>query len=249
MRSLSYKWHLLSLFAILIMLTKTAILTIDSTSLFVGDNCNYTITLTNQTSIASLTFNFNNWTNVSTDPYSTSTRLVYSSTTVAPVSFPGVLKFNPSTAWTGTNFSFVLTFIRNPSSTKPYTISLTVDNGTASNSFSANLTRINISNNTFATLNYTTTVGSTSSNSEFYITPSYSLMQNSSFMRISYDSSIIALSPSGSSSYTLISNTSGTVTLGSFRTQSYNLLQVVGLAITNPQAAVTFTITCLFYLN
>jgi len=159
MRSLSHKWQLFLVWCLLIMLAKADTFTIDSTSLYVGDYCNYTITLTNQTSIASLTFNFNNWTNASTDPFSTSSRLVYSSTTLTPVSFPGVLKFTPSTAWTGTNFSFSLTNMRNPSSTKPYVINLTIDNGTNSNIFTSNLTRVNISNNTFAPINYSYVVG------------------------------------------------------------------------------------------
>lgn len=68
-------------------------------------------------------------------------------------------------------------------------------------------------------------------------------------MNITYDSSIITLSPSGSSSYTVVSNSSGLIVLSSFKTQSYNLLQVVGLTVTNPQAAVNYTITCLFYLS
>jgi len=68
-------------------------------------------------------------------------------------------------------------------------------------------------------------------------------------MKITYDNTIITLSASGSSTYTIVSNASGIIVLGSFKTQSYNLLQVFGLSVTNPQAAVTYTINCLFYLN
>lgn len=75
------------------------------------------------------------------------------------------------------------------------------------------------------------------------------MLQNGSFMSITYNSNVISLSASGSSSYTVVSNTTGRVVIGSFTTQSYNMLQVVGLTITNPQAVTSHTIVCLFYLN
>ena len=241
------------IFAILpffLLLANSATLTIDSTSLTVGVDCNYTITLINQTSISSLTFSFTNWTNVTTDPfYLSRTQLVYSSTTVTPVGVPGILKFTPSAAWVGTNFTFTLTNMRNPSSTKPYLITLTIDNGSTTNVLTANLTRTIVSNYSFSTINYSSAAGATSSSAELYITPQYSLLQNGSVMSITYNSIVISLSASGSSSYTVVSTTTGKVVIGNFSTQSYNLLQVAGLTITNPQAVTTHTIVCLFYLN
>jgi hypothetical protein len=165
------------------------------------------------------------------------------------VGVPGILKFTPSIAWAGSNFSFILTNMRNPSSTKPYLITLNINNGTNSNVFTANLTRTSISSYSLSTINYSLSAGTTSNNAELYLTPLYGLLQNGSFMSITYNSNMISLSPSGSSTYTVVSNTIGRVVIGSFSTPSSNILQVVGLTIINPQASTTHTLVCLFYLN
>jgi hypothetical protein len=68
-------------------------------------------------------------------------------------------------------------------------------------------------------------------------------------MSITYNNNVISLSASGSSSYTVVSTSIGRIVIGNFSTQSYNLLQVAGLTITNPQAVTTHTIVCVFYLN
>ena len=251
MRSLIHSPILLTLILpLFLLLTNCAVFTVDSTSPNVGVDCNYTITLTNQTSISSLTFSFTNWTTSITDPfYLSRTQLVYTSTTLSPVGVPGILKFTPTTAWIGSNFSFVLTNMRNPSSTKPYLITLTVDNGTSTNILTANLTRTSISTYSLSAINYTLSAGATSNNAELYLTPLYGLLQNGSYMSLTYNSNIISLSPSGSSTYTVVSNTTGRVVLGNFATPSSNILQVVGLTITNPQAVTSHAIVCLFYLN
>lgn len=164
MRSLIRSDALIVLILPFILLGNSATFSIDSTSPNVGVDCNYTITLTNQTSISSLTFSFTNWTNATTDPfYLSRTQLVYTSTTLSPVGVPGILKFTPTSAWVGSNFTFTLTNMRNPSSSKPYLITLTVDNGTSSNVFTANLTRTGISSSSLATINYSLAVGATSS--------------------------------------------------------------------------------------
>jgi hypothetical protein len=160
-QSTALKFAILAFF---ILLGYSATLAIDSTSPTVGVDCNYTITLINQTSISSLTFSFTNWTNVTTDPfYLSRTQLVYSSTTLIPVGVPGILKFTPSAPWVGSNFTFILTNMRNPSSTKPYLISLSIDNGSTTNVFTANLMRNTVSNSSFSAINYSLVAGATSS--------------------------------------------------------------------------------------
>jgi len=165
MRSLTQSAALMiTILQFFILLAHSATLTIDSTSSTVGVDCNYTITLVNQTTISSLTFSFTNWTNVTTDPfYLSRTQLVYSSTTLTPVGVPGILKFTPSAQWVGSNFTFILTNMRNPSSTKAYLITLTVDNGSTTSVFTANLTRTTVSNSSFTAINYSLLAGATSS--------------------------------------------------------------------------------------
>jgi hypothetical protein len=138
--------------------------------------------------------------------------------------------------------------MQNPSSTKPYLFNITLNNGSATATYQGNLTCSNISNSTFGTIGYSSAVGATSSVVQLYLTPSYALMLNNSNLKITYDNVAFTISLATSSYYTTISGTAGALVIGKFQVQSYGLLEVQ-VSISNPQAALTSTINCLFYLN
>lgn len=150
---------------------------------------------------------------------------------------------------TATTFQFTLTNMRNPSSTKPYPITITIypTSGSTSTSYSASLALAQITNSSFSLSSYMQTVGATSSNIEMYLSPQYALQLSNTYLKITYDSSLISISFGASTKYSIVSSSAGSVILGSFSLAS-TLLPLTNVSITNPQAAITYTIQCLFYL-
>lgn len=80
-----------------------------------------------------------------------------------------------------------------------------------------------------------------------YLAPQYAQKFNNYFLRITYDSTLISLSIPTSSQYSIVSSSTGSFVLGSFFSSS-NLLIIDKVTLVNPQAAVTSTINCLFYV-
>ena len=59
---------------------------------------------------------------------------------------------------------------------------------------------------------------------------------------------MISMSLGSSSIYTIVSTGVGSFLLGSFSGSSLSLLRVTSVSITNPEASITTTINCRFYL-
>lgn len=248
MRSLLSLCGLLLLLAMSVGVAAVITVQVTSTSAFVGDSANYTVTLINQTQVKQVTVTFSNWTNSSNNPFSTSSQMIVGSTTYTQVGYPNSMVFTLPSSVVGSTFKFTLTNMQNPSSTKPYIFNITINNGSSDASYQANLTCTSINNNSFATIGYSNTVGSTSNNLQLYLIPYYALMLNSSVLKITYDNTVLSLTVVSSSSYSIFSTVAGTVVLNKFQVQSINQLSVV-VNIINPQASLTTTINCLFYLN
>ena len=222
--------------------------TVVSTSVVVGDSVNYTVTLLNQTQVTQVTVTFTNWTNSSTNPFSANTQMVVGSTAYTPFAIPNQMQFSLPTAVVGSTFKFTLTNMMNPSSLKPYIFNISISNGTVQTAYTANLTCTSILNNSFPTIGYSPSVGAVSNNIQLYLNPYYALMLNSSVLKLTYDSTVLTLAVVASSAYNIFSSVAGTVVLNKFQTQSLNQISVLA-NITNPQAALSTTLNCLFYLN
>ena len=224
--------------------------TITTSSPLVGSTSNYTISLTNQTDITRVDFTFATWTDSNPQPYSSSSQLLFSDLIITPVLFPSQMICNLGKTINASTFQFTLTNIRNPASTKPYPISVMIYNSNgATTTYSGSLTVTTINNNTFPYIGYDTTIAVTSNNVELYLSPLYALqMSNNTFLEITYDQSLVPITVGTNSIYTLLTSTAGRVVLGEFSSSSVSLLRVANVTIANPQAGITFTVNCRFYL-
>jgi hypothetical protein len=163
-----------------------ATVTVTSSSAYVGASANYTLSVTNQTTVSRVDFSFSNWTSTSTDPFSTSTMLSFASLSVSPIFIPLMLVCNLGTTITMSTFQFTLTNMRNPSSTKPYPIGITIYNGSGSVTYNGSLTLSSIANTSFPMVGYSSLLGASNSNVELYLTPSIALQMSSTFVEITY---------------------------------------------------------------
>jgi hypothetical protein len=139
-------------------------LTVTSTSNVVGASVNYTYTITSHNLPTSGVFSFTQWTyktSGDSNPYSTSSKLYYG-TTVLNTVFLGSISFNIAVTG-GSPLVLILTSMLNPSSTKPYELTLSLTNSTSTITLKANLTATVLADYTISLMSYATTVGRTSS--------------------------------------------------------------------------------------
>ena len=138
--------------------------------------------------------------------------------------------------------------MNNPSSTKPYPITITIYSSTSSSaSYSGSLSVTVIANSTFPLIGYSTDIGVTS-NVEFYLTPNYALKLDGAYLETTFDSALIGISFGNSSIYTVSSSGVGSAVFGGFLSASINSLRITNVTMINPEAALSFTINCRFYL-
>lgn len=253
-RTLSLSVHILTLFLITILLTSTSCqsLSIVSSSTTVGDtSVNYTFVFTNVSSLTNLAFNFGSWSSLTTAPYSTLSKCYLFTSVIATTSFPSN-QIQCSMTATGVNQSINITISNmiNPSSTKPYQINVTLTNSTTSLTLSRTLTVTNIPNYPLTFKSYSRVVGATSSSITIDI-----IMNNyidpTTVLNLNFNSTLINISIPSTSTYTSTQTTSGIVNINSWSNLLTfgNSITLSNVAITNPLAAITYTISGLFYFK
>ena len=173
-------------FLSLLALSHSSISSISSSSPLVGVLANYSIVLTSQTNLTRLDFYFTDWTATSMDPFSSSTtlRLTTGTTTlnVTPAFVPLTLVCSLGQTVAGTTFTAVLSNMRNPSSTKPYSIVVRAYSTSTATNYTANLTLSSLSNTSFPLVAYSTDIGSTSTGVSLYLSPQYALRLSSPYL-------------------------------------------------------------------
>ena len=243
---------LLLFIAMLIMPNYCSVSSVTSSSPFVGVVANYSIVLSNQTNLTRLDFYFSNWTTNNPDPFSSRTilQLTTGTTTlnVTPSFVPLTLACSLGQTVTGSSFTLVLTNMRNPSSTKPYNFVIRAYSTAGGTNYTASMTLSSVSNTSFPMVGYSTDIGRTSTGVSFYLSPQYALILSSPYLQITYDSSLITLSFGTGSSYSILSSSAGSLTIYQFTTTSLSQLIVDNVTAVNPQAAISYTINCRFYV-
>ena len=240
---------ILVLLCIILTLSQTPSVSVSSSSSLTGQTTNYTFAVSNLTDLTRVDFGFSSWTLTNKDPFSSGTLLLVSDLTITPTLLPlTLIGFMPSTL-AFSSLQLTLTNMRNPSSTKPYPITITLYHSSgSSSSVTVDLTISSISNSSFPMVGYSISIGSTSNSAELYLSPQYALHMTNTFLEITYDSTMITMSLGSSSTYTIISTSTNTFLLGSFSSSSLSLLRVTSVSISNPEAAISTIINCRFYL-
>lgn len=174
---------LLALLLVFLGSAQTPTVTLASSSALVGQTSNYTFTVSNFTDLTRVDFTFTEWTTTSTNPFSSSSRLLVSGLTITPTTFPLSLICTLPNTIALSSLQLVLTNIRNPSSTKPYpvTIILYHSSGT-STTLTQNLTISSIANTSFPLIGYSLNIGVTSTAAELYLSPQYALHMRNTFL-------------------------------------------------------------------
>ena len=146
------------------------------------------------------------------------------------------------------SFNLTLTAMMNPSSTKPYSINSTLSNSTSSLTISGSLTVTTLPIYPLSFQTYSQVLGATSS----AITISFIMnnyIDSNSFLSLTYNTTLIAITFPNTSSYTVLQNTAGVAIFTNWNNvASFNgQVTLTGVAITNPQAAISYTLSGTFY--
>lgn len=226
-------------------------MSITSTSTNVGDSSvNYTFSITNASSVTSITFTFTSWSYLTQVPYSASTKCFLNSTSISIFQFPSNQIQCTMSSTGNQNFSITLTNMLNPSSMKPYQVNATISNSSTTVAISAKLTATTTKNFPLTFVSYSTLIGSTSNSIQLdsfmnnYIDPT-------TFLSLTYNSTLININFPNTTSYTVLQNINGTALFSSWNGLSSNTGKIIltNIGITNPLAAITYTITGLFYFK
>lgn len=241
---------LLTLSLLLLQLAAQSI-SVSSSSLLVGaTSVNYTFTISNVTSVTSVSFAFGNWSFLTQTPFSASTRCHLNGVLVSSAQFPSQVVCSMSSTGAATTFNVTLTAMLNPSSSKPYQINATLSNSTTSRTLSGLLTVATLINYPLTFLSYSRAVGASSSTIQLD-----SIMSNyidpTTFLALNYNTTLINISFPSTSTYTVLQNANGTAIFSTWTNLQSLSGKVVltNIGITNPMAAISYTITGSFYFR
>jgi hypothetical protein len=242
----------LVLVAGLLALCASQSLAIASSSAFVGDtSTNYTFVLANVSAVTAVTFNFNSWSALTQAPYSSSTKCYLSGAALTCTSFPSnQIQCALSLTGNGLSANLTLTSMTNPSSTKPYPVTLTLTNSSASLNLTSSLTVSSLLNFPLSFQSYSKVLGATSSSISIDIVMN-NYIDSTTVLSLSYNPALITITFPNTTSYNVLQNSNGTVLISNWN----NLLSLGGkvtlssVAITNPPAAIVYTVTGSFYFK
>ena len=224
-------------------------LAIESSSAVVGKtSVNYTFVLRNISASTAVAFNFGSWSPLTQAPFSSSTRCFLAGSALSCVSFP-TNQINCGINISG-SFNLTLTFMSNPSSTRPYSINVTFSNSTASRTLSSTLTVSTLANYPLSFISYSRVIGATSSNFNMDIVMN-NYIDSTTFLSLSYNNTLISITFPNTTSYTVLQNTNGNAIFSNWNNLASLNGKVVlsGVSITNPQAAISYSVTGLFYFR
>lgn len=136
----------------------------------------------------------------------------------------------------------------NPSSLKPYLITVSLANSTSTLILKANLTATLLQDYGFFPIGYSSTIGKSSTISLNILCPNY--IDKNTILSLSFNTSLISItfSPPSDSSYT-VTQTGGTVLLTSWASVAVSFLVIKNVTITNPLAALSFAINGVLYFK
>lgn len=216
-------------------------LTVTSTSNVVGASVNYTYTITSHNLPTSGVFSFSSWTyrtSGDSNPYSTSSKLFYGTTQLNTV-FLGSISFNITVLGTAP-LVLTLTNMLNPSSTRPYELTLSLSNSTNTITLKANLTATVLGDYSISLIGYSSTVGRTSSTVTISL-PCPNYIDPTTKLVLLFNSTLISITIINSTSYTL-TQAAGVIQATGWTTISRTMV-ITNTTVVNPQAGITFTIS------
>lgn len=226
-------------------------ITVSSSSLLIGaTSVNYTFTVSNVTSVTSVSFTFGNWSYLTQTPFSGSTKCYLNGALVSSAQFPSQVVCSMGSTGAATAFNVMLTSMMNPSSSKPYQINATVSNSSTSRTLSGLLTVTTLTDYPLTFVSYSRAVGASSSAIQLenimsnYIDPT-------TFLSLNYNTTLINISFPSTSTYTVLQNANGTALFSTW-TNLQSLggkVVLTNIGITNPLAAISYTITGKFYFK
>ena len=155
--------HILLLLFVISTNNQTPTITVSSSATLTGQTASYIFSVSNLTDLTRVDFGFTTWTSTNNDPFSSGTQLLVSDLTVTPTFIPLTLICILPNTLAFSSLQLTLSNMRNPSSSKPYPITITLYHSSgSSSSVTKNLTITQISNSSFPMIGYSTSIGSTS---------------------------------------------------------------------------------------
>ena len=146
----------------------------------------------------------------------------------------------------GSSFTVSIQNINNPSSTKPYSMSVTFV-GSSLETVSTSLTVSTVPNVEFSSVSHDKQVGSVSANVQWFFTLG-SYFDSFTILRIEYDQTIFTADFSGVATCTVIRNETNRVLLTNWTSTDTAYQLITPIKFTNPQAALqNVQITALLY--
>ena len=182
-------------------------LSVATTSAVVGATVNYTFTIGGASSATHVEFTFQDWSANNLRPYQSSTLCFEFDLQISPIFIPpNSMRCDLTTG--SSDLTITRTNMLNPSSTKPYPLTVTLHNSSTSTVLTQSLTATQLQDFTFIASNYDRSAAAVSSSVSFSLTnPIY--MSFSTVLSLRYDSNIISLTIPSTADYTLLSNTNG----------------------------------------
>lgn len=138
----------------------------------------------------------------------------------------------------------------NPSSTKPYQINVTIANSSTSLTLSRTLTVTNVPNYPLTFKSYSRVVGAVSNSITIDI-----IMNNyidpTTILNLNFNSTLINITIPSTSTYSATQSTTGNVSISSWSNLNTfgNQVTLSNVVITNPSAAITYTVSGSFYFK
>ncbi len=138
----------------------------------------------------------------------------------------------------------------NPSSTKPYQINVTIANSSTSLTLSRTLTVTNVPNYPLTFKSYSRIVGAVSNSITIDI-----IMNNyidpTTILNLNFNSTLINITIPSTSTYSATQSTTGNVSISSWSNLNTfgNQVTLSNVVITNPSAAITYTVSGSFYFK
>lgn len=134
-----------------------------------------------------------------------------------------------------------MTNVFNPSSLKPYPITLFINNSISSSTQTANLTIFLPRQSSIFIDNYSSTIGQKSASALLYMNFN-NYLTSSTILTLTYNSSLVAIDMLSDASYTIGTDVAGTKKISNW-SPATQILKTLKINTTNPSFAVAFTLT------
>lgn len=231
-------------------------MTVTSSSNIVGADTDYTLTLTNHSKPVTIRTQFGQWTPWQAQPYGSNFQYFLTSGSVSNNLLSCRTRFSNTviectaptpTSALGATIELRITNIKNPSSTKPYPVTIIfiyADGSSETVTTSRSVTAIR--NAAVSLSGYNSTVGVTSAATSWALTFDY-YFDYGTVLRIVYDARLISIGFGGlSGAVASVSNSSNIMTarVNSWSDTGSGLHLVGSISVSNPQASITTTATC-----